>query len=65
MTFRESAARLAALVGRATGWPPNIFWEATPSEVMLALGIEPGGGEGPTRSAMEALMTRFPDEKDQ
>ena len=64
MTFAISAARLAALVGRVTGWPPHVFWEATPSEVMLALGVEAGGGEGPTRSAMEALMARFPDEKE-
>ena len=64
MTFAERAARLAAMVGRVTGWAPNVFWEATPSEVALALGIEPGGGEGPSRSTMEALMARFPDEKD-
>lgn len=64
MTFRDNAARLAAIVGRQTGWAPHVFWDATPSEVMLALGIEPGGSEGPTRSAMEALMKRFPDEKD-
>lgn len=64
MTFCDSAARLAALVGRVTGWPPNVFWEATPSEVMLALGVEPAAGaEGPSRSAMEALISRFPDER--
>lgn len=64
MTFTQSAARLAAMVGRHTRWTPDVFWEATPSEVMLALGVEPGGQEGPSRPAMEALMARFPDEKD-
>ena len=64
MTFQESAARLAAAVGPLTRWAPDVFWESTPSEVMLALGIAPGGGEGPSRGAMEALMARFPDEKE-
>ncbi|WP_449041569.1 rcc01693 family protein [Paracoccus sp. (in: a-proteobacteria)] len=47
---------------------PAEFWELTPAELALMLGVEPGAGAGAgvragamTRSALDALMARFPD----
>lgn len=47
---------------------PAEFWELTPAELALMLGVEPGAGAGAgvragamSRSALDALMVRFPD----
>lgn len=48
---------------------PAEFWELTPAELALMLGVEPGAGAGVkagamTRSGLDALMARFPDAAD-
>lgn len=45
---------------------PAEFWELTPAELALMLGVEPGAGTGVragamSRSGLDALMARFPD----
>lgn len=36
--FAEAAAAAAGLAARL-GWPPDIFWAATPADLRLALGL--------------------------
>ena len=48
---------------------PAEFWELTPAELALMLGVEPGAGAGVragamSRSGLDALMARFPDAAD-
>lgn len=47
------------------GWTPEIFWQATPAELMLAVGGLTGGASTPpaplTRAEFEVLSNRFPD----
>ena len=43
------------------GWTPRDFWAATPREVAMALGNDTRRDVPPTRSALDALMTRHPD----
>ncbi len=63
--FGEAAARLAGLAARLLGWRPSEFWTATPAELEAALrGGEDGGGEGPSRDDMAALMALHPDAGD-
>lgn len=50
---------------------PAEFWELTPAELALMLGVEPGAGAAAgvragamSRSGLDALMARFPDAAD-
>lgn len=42
------------------GLHPAQFWDLTPAELALMLGIE-GGAGAMTRQRLEALVARFPD----
>lgn len=42
------------------GLHPAQFWDLTPAELALMLGIE-GGAGAMTRQRLEALLARFPD----
>ena len=41
---------------------PAGFWAMTPIELRHAMGWTPAGDGAPTRTALDALMQRFPDE---
>lgn len=57
--FTRTAAAVA--MGRL-GWPPRRFWDATPADLALALGIwGTDGAAALRRSELEALQARFPD----
>lgn len=44
------------------GLRPAEFWDLTPAELALMLGVEPGAAAGAmTRSGLGELMARFPD----
>jgi uncharacterized phage protein (TIGR02216 family) len=61
--FGEAARRLAGAAAALLGWTPDIFWQSTPAELCDAL-MPPGeAGEPPSRAAIDALMTRFPDQR--
>jgi len=63
MTFGEQARRLAGAATLMLGWTPETFWNATPTELCDAL-MPPGeAGEPPSKAAIDALMTRFPDQR--
>jgi uncharacterized phage protein (TIGR02216 family) len=58
--FGEAARRLAGAAASLLGWTPDTFWTSTPAELCDAL-MPPG--EPPSRAAIDALMTRFPDQR--
>ena len=61
--FGERARRLAVMAAQLLGWSPDTFWNATPAELCDAL-MPPGeAGEPPSKAAIDALMTRFPDQR--
>ena len=63
MTFAHAARRLVGAAAACLGWTPDTFWNATPAELCDAL-MPPGeAGEPPSRAAIDALMTRFPDQQ--
>ena len=47
---------------RGLGLKPREFWDLTPAELALMLGIEPGGGaQAMTRGRLADLAAKFPD----
>ncbi len=61
--FGVAARRLAGAAATMLGWSPDTFWNATPAELCDAL-MPPGeAGEPPSRATIDALMTRFPDQR--
>jgi uncharacterized phage protein (TIGR02216 family) len=62
-SFTDGAARLAGLVPRLFGWPPDAFWNATPAELAAILAPEAGGEPAPlSRGELDRLMERERDE---
>ena len=62
MNFTERAVALAGQAGWAFGWTPEIFWSATPAELVAMLGVARGETVAPPdRATMESLMEAFPD----
>jgi len=58
-TFATAAGRLAGIIPRTLGWPPQAFWDATPAEVAAIFATDdPQSGEPLTRSELTALMER-------
>lgn len=65
MSFGEAAARLSSAASMLLGWRPDEFWNCTPAELMLALGLVEERADGPDRQTIEALKRRFPDGRPQ
>jgi uncharacterized phage protein (TIGR02216 family) len=59
--FGLAARRLAGAAAQMLGWSPDTFWNATPAELCDAFSPPGEAGEAPSRAAIDALMTRFPD----
>ena len=60
--FSDSAAGLAGLAGALLGWPPDVFWQATPAELAAVLGALAGEGEAAgSAEDMARLKVMFPD----
>ncbi len=57
------ALSLLGLMARVAGWPPDIFWNATPADVraVLAGWVEAGSDADIDGAALAALMEQFPD----
>lgn len=60
--FGAGAAALCSAAAAALGWRPDDFWNATPSELALALAPPTPAGDVPARELIDALRQRFPDE---
>jgi uncharacterized phage protein (TIGR02216 family) len=60
--FAEAAVRLAGQAGLAFGWAPDVFWRATPAELMaLARAMRGEEAAPPDRGTIAAMMEAFPD----
>lgn len=60
--FADRARVLAGASARLLGWPPETFWAASPSDLMIALGGGDETGAAMDRAALDALQTAHPDE---
>jgi hypothetical protein len=63
-SFAERAVRLAGIAGAIAGWPPDVFWRATPADLETVLLALIGGTEDrlpPSRVTIAGLKERFPD----
>lgn len=62
MTDRFAAAALTAarLASAALGWPPEVFWSATPADLRTALGLDTPAA-GLDAAAFARLKEAFPD----
>lgn len=63
-TFAERAVRLAGIAGTLAGWPPDIFWRATPADleaVLVALAGDAPVCAPPSPATIASLKERFPD----
>ena len=57
--FGAQALRLSGLAARALGWPPDIFWRATPAELAAILAPANGDEGRPlNRNELETLLER-------
>ena len=56
--FAAGALRLAALAAERLGWPPPVFWDATPSELAACLAPPLPADTPPTRVELAALIER-------
>ncbi len=63
MADRVDWAALAGLAMTRLGWSPEIFWSATPADLMMAIGALRGPEQAAPldRSEFAALRARFPD----
>jgi hypothetical protein len=61
MTFGEAAARLSGAASLLLGWRADEFWNATPTELALALDRGERAVGGPDLKTIQALQNRFPD----
>lgn len=61
MGERIAWARLLRVAARDFGIMPDQFWLLTPAEFLLIAGHGEGGARSMTRSALDALVARFPD----
>lgn len=61
--FGAAATRLAGFAGAALGWPPDMFWRATPAELAAVVAVLVGEGDPapPDASTMARLREAFPD----
>ena len=58
MSFADAAGRLAGLAGVLLGWPPAMFWAATPAELALSLGTDAQAAPPPRRSELLTMIER-------
>ena len=66
LCFANAALMLAGIAGRQLGWRADDFWQATPAELTMMLGLgqgsAPGSGDNHMGSDMiDRLMKEFPD----
>jgi uncharacterized phage protein (TIGR02216 family) len=62
--FAAAARRLAGLAGVVLGWPPDIFWAATPAELAAPVAVLTGEGSAsapPDAATIARLKEAFPD----
>ena len=61
MSFAEAASRLAGLAGVLLGWPPAMFWTATPAELVAVLNALAPQSETAGADDLARLKEMYPD----
>lgn len=61
MSFGEGAGRLAGLAGALLGWPPAVFWAATPAELAAVLNALAPQSETVGADDLARLKEMYPD----
>lgn len=61
MSFAQSAGRLAGLAGALLGWPPEMFWSATPAELAAVLNVLSPPSETVGADDLARLKEMYPD----
>lgn len=61
MSFAQSAGRLAGLAGALLGWPPEMFWSATPAELAAVLNALSPPSETAGADDLARLKEMYPD----
>lgn len=62
MMFCNAAVQAARVAAALLGWPPDIFWAATPADLRNALGLDLAGDAPADAGLLGRLMEAFPDE---
>lgn len=60
--FAAAARRMAGLSARALGWTPDLFWNATPAELVASLMPEPSIDAPLTRAQIDRMMEQDHDD---
>lgn len=62
--FGDAAMRWGALAARLLGWRPDEFWNATPTELAMALAApdDPTTPPPPSREMIARMMERDADD---
>ncbi len=61
MSFADGAGRLAGLAGALLGWPPDMFWAATPAELAAVLNALAPQSETAGADDLARLKEMYPD----
>ncbi|MFQ3594894.1 MAG: phage tail assembly chaperone [Sphingomonadaceae bacterium] len=62
-SFADVAVTAARMATGVLGWPPEQFWQATVTDLVLALEGRNGSGDaGADASDLARLLKEFPDE---
>lgn len=59
--FADAGRRAAHVAASLLGWRPAEFWNATPAELVTALGLDAETDAPAGHDLLRRLMERFPD----
>lgn len=62
--FAASAAALSGIAARALGWPPDLFWNATPAELAMSLAPPAAHSSTPAPLGRADLLRLIESEND-
>lgn len=63
MSFGDAALVAARVAAALLGWPPELFWAATPADLRNALGVDLAAEAPADATLLLRLMEAFPDDR--
>ena len=63
MSFAEAARAAVRVAAALLGWPPEVFWAATPADLRNALGIDLAAETPGDATLLSRMMEAFPDDR--
>jgi uncharacterized phage protein (TIGR02216 family) len=63
MSFGEAALIAVRVAAALLGWPPELFWAATPADLRNALGVDLAAETPADATLLSRLMEAFPDDR--